>query len=252
LAKGFKDSSGKFHPTGQHAEFGIPRRTTKRKSVQVGVGRKQEIQMMRIQKRFPNDAPEPDPIGNISTLERMLAEDQVGSEIDHVGFDDNLYEFENNQQWWIFDNLDDARDQAVKEAKINLENNPRVLENFLNEYGDPSFVFITDTDKRIISAQEADGKAIEFHLTETERDNLADVIEQKLEDPVTYFVNELQRYSTDDLLKQGFIRTDTDAIASFIVKTDGIEGTLAIFDGQEIMRFHKGSKSPRVRMYRRN
>lgn len=249
MARGFKDAEGRFHPT---EEFGIPRRSTKRKSVQTGVGRKQEIQMQRIQKRFPNDSPEPNPIGNISSLERMLAEERVDSEIDQVGFNDNLFEFENNQEWWIFDNFQDARKQAVEEEVSLLEQSPSVLDGILNKFTNDNFVFITETDKRMISSEEADMIASDSGLSEQQRDDLADEIEKKLDDPISYFINETGRYgSTETLLEQNFIRADIDAVAEFIVKTDGVGHTLSSYDGKEIVLNDKKGKE-RVYMYRRN
>ncbi len=250
MVKGFKDDSGKFRPTEE--TFGIPRRSTKRKSVEVGVGRKQEIQMKRIQKRFPNDSPEPSPIGNISSLERMLAEERVDSEIDEVGFNDNLFEFENNQEWWIFDNFQDAREQAVQEEISLLENEPSVLDDILNRFSNDNFVFITDTDKRIISSDEADRIASDRGLSEQERDDLSDEIEKKLDDPISYFINETGQFTTtQSLLESGFIRKDIDAVAEFVVKSDGVGHTLANYDGNEVVLNDKKGKE-RVYMYRRN
>lgn len=249
MARGFKDDRGKFHPT--DGEFGIPRRSTKRRSVETGIGRKQEIQMQRIQKRFPNDKPQPDPIGNISSTERMLAEAEVDAEIDDVGFSDNLYEFDNKQEWWIFNDFENAKEQAIDQEATVFEQDSSVSQSFLERFPDESFVFITDTDKRIISSEEADRIAESQGLSDAERDRLSDEIREKLENPVDYFVNETGQMTFDDLIKQNFIRVNTDAMAVFVVKNDGVAPTLASKTGNEVIIFDKDGKE-RLYMYRVN
>jgi len=218
LAKGFKDSSGKFHPTGKHEEFGIPRRTTKRKSVQVGVGRKQEIQMMRIQKRFPNDKPQPDAIGNISSTERMLAETEVDSEIDEVGFDDSLFEFENGNEWWIFTDFDDARKRAIQQEEDLLESEEQIASDLARRFPEEEFIFITETDKRILAQDLTDS------LEDSLQDDAEKIAREQLEDDYREFdltekdVDEESKKFKDELesLKkrrlQELIDTESDEI----------------------------------------
>lgn len=249
MVRGFKDDRGKFHPT--EGEFGIPRRSTKRRSVETGTGRKQQIQMARIQKRFPNDKPQPDPIGNISSTERMLAESEVDAEIDNVGFSDNLYEFDNNQEWWIFNDFEKAKEQAIDQEASVFEGDSSVAQGFLERFPDEDFVFITDTDRRIISSEEADREAESQGLSDDERDQLSDDIEEKLKNPVDYFVNETGQMSFEDLIKQNFIRVNTDAMAVFVVENDGVAPTLASKTGNEVILFDKDGKE-RLYMYRVN
>jgi len=299
LAKGFTDKSGKFRPTDGSGspraksgeEFGIPRRrSSKRKSIQVGVGRKQEIQMMRIQKRFPNDKPQPDSIGNISSTERMLAEVEVDSTIDEVGFDDNLYEFENGQEWWIFTDSNEARDRAVEQEKDLLDTEEEIASDLAKRFPNEEFIFITDTDKRIISAEQGDFAVEDRDLEELKQmagnfnvivppnlqtpmgsiqddeevdekildrfrediaSAIADDIEGRLDDPVRYFIDDEGLYSAEDLLKQNFIRTDIDKMAEFVVDTDGVANTLSGYDGNEIVVRDKDNKE-RLYMYRSN
>jgi len=251
MVRGFTDSKGKFRPTGKE-EFGIPRRSsTKRRSVQTGVGRKQEIQMARIQKRFPNDKPQQDPIGELSSTERMLAEKEVDSEIEDVGFDDNLYEFSNSNEWWIFDSFEDAKEKAIDQERDLLETNESIIDDIANRFPNEDFVFITETDKRIISAEEADFQAEGEGLSEDERDRLSDEIEEKLSSPIDYFVNERGSFTVEDLLQQNFIRKDVDKMAEFVVETDGVAHTLASYDGNEkVVKDRKGKE--RLYMYRAN
>ena len=251
MAKGFKDSKGNFHPTEKIETFGIPRRSTKRKSVSVGTGRRQEIQLARIQKKFPNDKQQPDPIGNISSTERWLAEKEIDSMIDEVGFDDNLFEFENKQEWWIFDKFEDAKEKAVDQERNLLESEDSIVSDMATRFPNEDFVFITDTDRRIISTEEADFEAESQGLTDSQRDKLSDEIEEKLNKPVDYFVNEQGTFTIEKLLDQNFIRKDIDKMAEFVVATDGVGHTLASYDGNEkIIKDKKGNE--RVYMYRSN
>ena len=262
MAKGFKDDSGTFRPT---EKFGIPRRSTKRKSVQVGIGRKQEIQLARIQKRFPNDNPRPDPIGNLSSTERVLVEEEVNSKIEDVGFDDNFFEFENGEEWWVFDSIDMAEKRAVEEEQQFLEESKETVQSLVDRFRDPDFLFITETDKRIISGEQgdfavedrdvedlismADGLNIALQtqkkiqkfldkdeepdpdLVERFREEIAseitDDVEKRLSDPVQYFVEDEGLFNFEQLLERPFIRVDEEAIAKFVVESDGIGSILA-------------------------
>lgn len=254
MVKGFKDSKGNFHPTGSSKEeFGIPRRrSTKRRSVETGVGRTLEIQMRRTQKKFPNDNPQPDPIGNISSTERWLAEKEVDSMIDEVGFDDNLFEFENKQEWWIFDKFEDAKEKAIDQERNLLESEESIVSDLAQRFPNEGFVFITETDRRIISNEDSDSIARNDGLSDSQRDELTDVIADKLEsDPVDYFVNERGTHTTENLLNESFIRKDIDKMAEFVVKTDGVGHTLASYDGNEkIVKDKKGDE--RLYLYRAN
>jgi len=260
MAKGFKDDSGTFRPT---ETFGIPRRSTKRKSVQVGVGRKQEIQLARIQKRFPNDNPRPEPVGNLSSTERILVEKEVDSKIEDVGFNDNFFEFENGEEWWVFDSLDKAENRAVEEEQQFLEESKETVQSLVDRFRDPDFLFITETDRRIISGEQGDfavedrdadeliSMANDFKVTvpqaiqkavdegedpdedqlERFREDVAsaigDDVEKRLKDPVQYFVEDEGLFNFEQLLERPFIRVDEEAIAKFVVETDGVGSILA-------------------------
>jgi len=254
MVKGFKDSKGNFHPTGStKEEFGIPRRrSTKRRSVETGVGRTLEIQMRRTQKRFPNDKPQPDPIGNISSTERWLAEKEVDSMIDEVGFDDNLFEFENKQEWWIFDKFEDAKEKAVDQERNLLESEESIVSDIAQRFPNEDFVFITETDQRIIANDESESQAQSEGLTDSERDTRTEEIAEKLDsNPVDYFVNEQRTFTVESLLEQSFIRKDIDKMAEFVVQTDGVGHTLASYDGNEkIIKDKKGNE--RLYLYRAN
>lgn len=289
MAKGFTDAKGKFRPTGRE-EFGIPRRSTKRRSVQTGVGRKQEIQMARIQKRFPNDPPQPDPIGNLSSTEVMLAQKEVDSVIDNVGFDDSLFEFENGNEWWIFTDFGKARNRALEQERDLLETEETIAGDLAKRFPNEEFVFITDTDKRIISGEQGDFAVEDRDLEELKRmaedfnvkipsnlqtpmgsiqddeevdenilerfrediaSAIADDVEERLDNPVQYFVEDEGLFTNEQLLEQNFIRTDIDKMAEFVIDSDGVANTLAGYDGNEIVVNDKDGKE-RLYMYRAN
>ena len=171
--------------------------------------------------------------------------------IDEVGFDDNLFEFENKQEWWIFDKFEDAKEKAVDQERNLLESDDSIVSDMATRFPNEDFVFITDTDRRIISTEEADFEAESQGLTDSQRDKLSDEIEEKLNSPVDYFVNEQGTFTIEKLLDQNFIRKDIDKMAEFVVATDGVGHTLASYDGNEkIIKDKKGNE--RVYMYRSN
>ena len=105
-----------------------------------------------------------------------------------------------------------------------------------------SYLTMTDTDKRIIAGEEADNHienasdedilsdasmeneyeeetdekkkaAILDAAKEEVRSAFQDEVEEKLEDPVDYFVDEQGMYSIEELMKQNFISIDYEAYA---------------------------------------
>jgi len=139
----------------------------------------------------------------------------------------------------------------LDQEKDLLETNESIIDDIANRFPNEDFVFITDTDKRIISAEEADFQAQGEGLSEDERDRLSDEIEEKLESPIDYFVNERGTFTVESLLQQNFIRKDVDKMAEFVVETDGVAHTLASYDGNEkVVKDRKGKE--RLYMYRAN
>jgi len=98
------------------------------------------------------------PIGSLDANEREEAESEVGSEITKVGYTDNIYDFENDEEWWIFKSQGEAEAQALESEKDLLETEPEILEGVLNNIGKENFVFMSETDIRIISGEEADAQ----------------------------------------------------------------------------------------------
>jgi hypothetical protein len=124
-------------------------------------------------------------------------------------------------------------------------------------------LFITDTDRRIISTEEADSKIESMDdediLKETDKEEefdaavdadddklqekiladakeelqgkYSDEIEEQLKDPIQYFVKDSGMYTEDELLKQNFISIDYNEAAQEAVNMDGWAHFLSTYDG---------------------
>lgn len=75
-------------------------------------------------------------------------------------------------------------------------------------------------------------------LVEKAKDSLrsskSDQIQDALEDPVEYFVEQQGIYSREDLMKQSFIQIDIDKAAEDAIDTDGVSHFLDRYDGSEL------------------
>jgi hypothetical protein len=158
-------------------------------------------------------------------------------------------------------NLIKDEDEAVKIAessvKQDLEHEPEIFsQDFIKEH-----IYISDTDKRIISNEEADNKVDdamsddeilkeagiedEYENTEDEdekekmlevakeelRSKYSDEIESELSDPIKYFVKDTGIYSVEDLMKASFINIDVEKASKEAVSTDGWAHFLSHYDG---------------------
>ena len=126
-----------------------------------------------------------------------------------------------------------------------------------------SFISISDTDKRLISQEEAesqmegmrDREILEKAGVDEEHDaaldaddqekadkiledakesmesDLSDEIYGELDDPIEYFVNQRGIYTVEELMKAGFIRIDTESAAKAAVREDGWAHFLSHYDG---------------------
>ena len=107
------------------------------------------------------------PIGVLDATEREEAEEEVGSEIKSVSsFTENLFEFENGEEWWVFKSQGQAEAQALESEIDLLESEPEILDGVLNNIGKENFVFMSETDIRIISGEEADARLDGIDLDE--------------------------------------------------------------------------------------
>jgi hypothetical protein len=155
---------------------------------------------------------------------------------------------------WIVSE-DEAERIALEIVKNDLESEPEIF----NQDWLQGFMFITPTNKRVISNEEADNRVegmfdkeilseadMEDEYEEAEEDDkdqvienardslrskYSDEVEDVLDDPIQYFVHDQGIYSVEDLMKQSWITIDTDEAAQDAVNTDGWDHFLSHYDG---------------------
>ena len=129
--------------------------------------------------------------------------------------------------------------EAVEIAKAvviqYLDEEPETFsESFLRDY-----IYITETDKRLLIADEevyirdeveTEAEDMDFETEEAKKRWIEEEVDKRieefkkgLEDPVEYFVYELGLYTFEELLKQPWIRIDYDRAAEQAVVLDGWE-----------------------------
>lgn len=132
---------------------------------------------------------------------------------------------------WV-SNYETFKNLAIDVVRDSLESEPELFnQDWLQE-----FLFISDTDKRIIASEEAEAQAeAEEFETDEEREEWiekrAEEIESELDDPVQYFVHDTGIYSIEDLMKQNFIMIDVERAARDAVNIDSPEHFLSLYDG---------------------
>jgi len=167
------------------------------------------------------------------------------------------------ERYTLIKDEDEAERIAIEVVKEELQNEP---ESFNKDWLS-NFIYITETDKNIILAdeesflredaeyeaeQEFEDKYLELDEIEDEeerirrkeeldaekerwieeyiKERLKD-FERGLEDPVNYFVYEEGMYTLDNLLKQPWIQIDIDEASRDAVNIDGWEHFLSRYDG---------------------
>lgn len=143
----------------------------------------------------------------------------------------------------IIKDEDEAERIATAYVKQDLEQEPSIF----NQGWLQSFVYITDTDTRIMISEEEDyirkmveeqaeekdfesdeeknawiEKQVEEHLEE---------FEEGLDDPINYFVEEQGMYSVKDLMKQNWISIDINAATEDAINIDGWAHFISLYDG---------------------
>lgn len=189
-------------------------------------------------------------IGDFSAKERKEIEEELGDKIESCDdeYKGQRVELENGEEWIIFKNYDDAEEAALEYEKDMLETDPGVWEgaDWIND-----FIKISDTDRRIIASEtempdmddeEIREKAKEYGIKSTGdidkvRENVeyeySKEIEERLKDPIQYFVHDEGIYSKEDLAKANFVSIDFEAAARYIVDSDGVGSILSSYDGDE-------------------
>lgn len=234
-----------------------------------------------------DDDDENGPIGDLDVNQRAKVEKFVDSKITKIfeeGFDSKIYEFEDGQEWLIFESFEDAEREARLRVKDDIESEPEIFnQDFLQQY-----VMISETDKNLIAREDADSQTedrdldelkdeaerfdIEFEdpedkldeddpdydekleeansvleskLREEVSDKIAEDILPQLDDPIQFFVEDQGMYSREDLLKASFIQIDEDKASEAAVDEDGVAHFLSTYDGEEV-------ELDGLFMYRRN
>ncbi len=140
---------------------------------------------------------------------------------------------------------DEAERIALQLVKQDLEEEPGIFDRDWLQ----SFITISNTDKRIMAADEEDAireqveddakhKRLDFDTDEereewieSEVETRRNEFEKSLDDPIQYFVHDQGIYSVEDLMKQPWIRIDIDEAAQSAVDTDGWAHFLSTYDG---------------------
>lgn len=256
MAKGFKKKNEKgghdFIPTDKKPHKGHSSNSPGNNDGSTGLTRG-ELDEVRVKEK----------IGSISEKIRDDAEKHVGSEITGNPYG-NMYEFENGEEYLIFDNEEDAHAEAM-ESLENLYDDLGVsawsdgfADNFMemsetdirlwaNEDGD-RYVEGRDEDEIIDMANDFDIDVPEHEdgLTEKQLDDLREKVSEKRSDYVEdllrekglkyYICDEEGLCSNDEFWEQygKWLYVDKDAMFRESIRVDGIAHTLATYDGDEI------------------
>jgi predicted nucleic acid-binding protein len=138
---------------------------------------------------------------------------------------------------------DEAERIALEIVKQDLDEEPSIF----NQDWLSSFIEISETDKRVMAADEEDhiremveddakreifdNEEEEEEWIENEVEKRRNEFEEALDDPIQYFVHDQGIYSIEDLLKQPWIRINTNEAAEDAVSTDGWAHFLSHYDG---------------------
>lgn len=152
---------------------------------------------------------------------------------------------------WIKD-FDEAKGIAGQIIRQDLEEEPEIfVQSWLEQ-----FIYITDTDRRMIAGEEA-GSMVEDLVSEGEerlfevaarynidteardieevgedlQDAMYEEIKGELADPIQYFVEDHGMYSLEELMKAPFIMINLDEAVESAVSTDGWAHFISHYDG---------------------
>jgi hypothetical protein len=131
---------------------------------------------------LPNDPTRPKPIGNLSSFQRQLAEEEVGSTIDNKGFDDNFFEFENGQEYWIFDKQEDAEKKALEQENDLLDSEPSIATDIADRFPEEGFLFITPTDRNALANDLAENRS--EGISDQLREDLVGDVEDQIQNEI--------------------------------------------------------------------
>ena len=126
---------------------------------------------------------------------------------------------------------------AIDQVKEDLEDDP----NMFTQTWLQDFLYISDTDKRMICNDEEDSirEQVRDEKLDEEEEEIEKIVETRLdeyrtslENPIEYFVNEQGIYSVEDLMKQSWININIDEAAKDAINTDGWAHFLSRYNGE--------------------
>lgn len=156
----------------------------------------------------------------------------------------------NESEWIVFRNRSQARQAAIEKIKQDLREEPEIFnDSFMRKH-----TYISETDKRMMAQEEAryiyegipDEEIVEEAKSYGLRAENADVareqleskraeeIQERLDDPFEYFVEERGIYSQEELGRQDFTRMNIQEAAEDAVDTDGESHFLDVYDGAAV------------------
>lgn len=156
----------------------------------------------------------------------------------------------NESEWIVFRNYEQAKKAAIMKVKRDLKEEPEIFnDSFMRKH-----TYITETDKRMIAQEEArhiyedipneeiieEAKSygLRAENADVAREQLeqkrAEEIQEKLDNPFEYFVEERGLYTQEELGRQDFTRMDIQEAAEDAVETDGVGHFLDVYDGRAV------------------
>jgi len=158
----------------------------------------------------------------------------------------HIVEFDDGTEWLIFDNYDDAHYACESYVKEMLDDEPETF----NQEWLKHFVYVSDTDKRMIADEQADFWEEDYRYEHEKDGGLTEKQEEYIEkqrekiydewynglnrDPIDFVCNEQGIYTKEELLKQPWIQIDTNKASKNAVNTDGVAHFFASYDGNEV------------------
>lgn len=124
--------------------------------------------------------------------------------------------------------LDGMRDEDIIEQAEERDNK----RNWQDEYDDLEDKIANEEDEKEVKKYEDKLEKLVEDAKEFVQSDEADKVEEALDDPIEYFVNEQGLYTEEELLKQNFIRIDTNEAAEDAIRQDGWAHFLSGYDGK--------------------
>jgi len=172
-----------------------------------------------------------------------------------------VVELDDGSEVLVFENSDDAEKEAIERVREDLEYDPEMFtQSWLQD-----FVYISDTDRRVMASEEVDSYVSDIKDSEPDRlieeadmdiDEYEEASEKRKEEmlneadeilseqmyndwykslvhPIDFLVDEQGLYSKEDLMKQPWIQLDIDKASKDAIRVDGVPHFLATYDGEE-------------------